>query len=92
MEDLTTTSLRIMLGELLDPMDSILVFLAIMIGGGSFFLRVFLDHGVAYGGLGMVISLLLYLYVSTAVLLFGAGLKAELRRNVQKGRGAEGGA
>ncbi len=34
MEDLTTTSLRIILGELLDPVDPILVFLAVIIGGG----------------------------------------------------------
>jgi len=50
----------------------------------SFFLTVFPVHGVAYGGLGTAISLLLYLYFSAAVLLFGAELNAELLRGVSK--------
>ena len=58
----------------------------------SFFLTVFPVHGVAYGGLGTAISLLLYLYFSAAVLLFGAELNAELRRDASKGGGGEGGA
>jgi hypothetical protein len=58
----------------------------------SFFLGVFPVHGVAYGGLGTAISLLLYLYFSAAVLLFGAELNAELRRDATKGGGGEGGA
>jgi membrane protein len=41
-------------------------------------------HGVAYGSLDTAISLLLYLYFSAAVLLFGAELNAELRRNALK--------
>ena len=56
----------------------------------SFFLPVFPAHGVAYGGIGTAISLLLYLYFSAAVLLFGAELNAELRRDAPKGRGGEG--
>jgi membrane protein len=48
----------------------------------SYFVTVFPDHGIVYGGLGTAISLLLYLYFSTAVLLFGAELNAELRRDV----------
>ncbi|CAN5273796.1 YihY/virulence factor BrkB family protein [soil metagenome] len=47
----------------------------------SFFLTVFPDYGAAYGSLGTAISLLLYLYFSAAVLLFGAELNAELRRH-----------
>lgn len=50
-----------------------------------FLLTVFPVHGVAYGSLGTAISLLLYLYFSAAVLLFGAELNAELRRNAHKG-------
>lgn len=54
----------------------------------SFFLTVFPDHGGAlYGSLGTAISLLLYLYFSAAVLLFGAELNAELRRDTPKGEG-----
>jgi membrane protein len=45
----------------------------------SFFLTVFPDHGATYGGLGTAITLLLYLYFSAAVLLFGAELNAQLR-------------
>ncbi len=47
----------------------------------SFLLTVFPVHGVAYGSLGTAITLLFYLYFSAAVLLFGAELNAELRRN-----------
>ena len=47
----------------------------------SFLLTVFPVHGVAYGSLGTAITLLLYLYFSAAVLLFGAELNAQLRRN-----------
>ena len=50
----------------------------------SFGLRVFPEHGAAYGGLGTAISLLLYLYFSAAVLLFGAELNAELGREPLK--------
>jgi membrane protein len=56
----------------------------------SFFLTVFPVYGVAYGSLGTAISLLPYLYFSAAVLLFGAELNAELRRNAPKGGGTQG--
>jgi membrane protein len=55
----------------------------------SFFLMVFPDHGVAYGSLGTAISLLIYLYVSAAVLLLGAELNAELWRSASKGGGTQ---
>lgn len=58
----------------------------------SFFLTIFPVHGVAYGSLGTAISLLLYLYFSSAVLLFGAELNAQLRCDATKGGGAKGGA
>ncbi len=56
----------------------------------SFFLTVFPVRGVAYGSLGTAISLLLYLYFSAAVLLFGAELNAKLRRNGPKGGRTQG--
>ena len=56
----------------------------------SFALGVFPDHGAAYGGLGTAISLLLYLYFSAAVLLFGAELNAELGREPSKVRSTRG--
>lgn len=55
----------------------------------SFLLGIFPDHGTLYGGLGTAISLLLYLYFSAAVLLFGAELNAEMRRGDPKGGGNE---
>ena len=51
----------------------------------SFLLRVLPDYGAIYGGLGTAISLLLYLYFSAAVLLFGAEVNAELGHDTQKG-------
>ena len=45
----------------------------------SALLGIFPGHGAIYGGLGTAISLLLYLYFSAAVLLFGAELNAEMR-------------
>jgi membrane protein len=50
----------------------------------SLYLVFFPIHGVAYGSLGTAMSLLLYLYFSAAVLLFGAELNAELWRNALK--------
>ncbi len=58
----------------------------------SFVLGVFPVHGVVYGGLGTAISLLLYLYFSAAVLLFGAELNAELRSDVPQEKGKQEGA
>lgn len=46
----------------------------------SLLLGVLPDYGAIYGGLGTAISLLLYLYFSAAVLLFGAELNAEMHR------------
>ena len=56
----------------------------------SFFLTVFPDHGATYGSLGTAISLLLYLYFSAAVLLFGAELNAELRAGAASAKSPEG--
>ena len=50
----------------------------------SLYLVVSPIHGVAYGSLDTAISLHLYLYFSAVVLLFGAKLNAELRRNALK--------
>jgi membrane protein len=54
----------------------------------SFFLTFFPFHGVTYGSLGTAISLLVYLYFSAAVLLFGAELNAQLLRDRVGGGGA----
>ena len=42
----------------------------------AFGLTVFPDYGAVYGSLGGAISLLLYLYVSAAAILFGAEVNA----------------
>ena len=51
----------------------------------SLLLRVLPHYGAIYGGLGTAISLLLYLYFSAAVLLFGAEVNAELGHDTPKG-------
>ena len=44
--------------------------------GFAFLLPLFPDYGAVYGSLGAAISLLLYLYVSAAAILFGAEVNA----------------
>ncbi len=50
-------------------------------------LLLFPDYGAVYGSFGAAISLLLYLYVSAVVLLFGAELNAAMRRGAREGGG-----
>ena len=48
--------------------------------GFSFYVSNFADYSATYGSLGGIIVLLLYFYISSAVLLLGAEVNAELRR------------
>ena len=54
--------------------------------GFSFYVSNFADYSATYGSLGAVIVLLLYLFISAAVLLFGAEVNAELRRQIDEGK------
>lgn len=58
----------------------------------AFGLTLFPDYGAVYGGLGAAISLLLYLYVSAAVVLLGAEVNAAMRRDPPEGAGSARGA
>ena len=48
--------------------------------GFGYYVRNFADYGATYGGIGAVIVLLLYFYISAAVLLFGAEMNAVIER------------
>lgn len=54
--------------------------------GFSFYVSNFADYSATYGSLGAVIVLLLYLFISAAVLLFGAEVNAELHRQIVEGK------
>lgn len=56
--------------------------------GFSVYLANFADYGVTYGSLGTAIGLLLYLYLSASVVLFGAEVNAAVFRRSER-RGAK---
>ena len=58
--------------------------------GLHYYVLNFANYSVMYGALGAVLMLLLYFYVSAAVLLFGAEVNAVIRNASRKG-GREGG-
>jgi membrane protein len=58
--------------------------------GFSVYLAYFADYGATYGSLGAAIGLLLYLYLSAAVVLLGAEVNAVAYHHVldeQEGKG-----
>ena len=56
--------------------------------GFSFYLANFANYSVIYGSLGAAFALLLYFYISAAVLLFGAEVNAEIHRYYTSGKDA----
>lgn len=54
--------------------------------GFGVYLRNFANYNAMYGGIGAIIILLLYLYLSSAVLLFGAELNAVLEHRHPDGK------
>jgi membrane protein len=48
--------------------------------GFSFYLENFANYSVIYGSLGVAFALLLYFYISAAVLLFGAEVNVAIHR------------
>ncbi|UAW99928.1 YihY/virulence factor BrkB family protein [Halopseudomonas nanhaiensis] len=54
--------------------------------GFSFYMRNFADYGAVYGGLGAIIMLLLYFYVSSLVLLLGAEVNAVIEHCSKGGK------
>jgi membrane protein len=54
--------------------------------GFNFYIANFADYNATYGSLGTIIVLLLYFFISSAVLLFGAELNAVIERHVPSGK------
>jgi membrane protein len=57
--------------------------------GFSYYVRNFAGYGAIYGSLGTVIVLLLYLFISAAVLLFGAEVNAQIYYRFAEGTDEE---
>lgn len=58
---------------------SVLVWIGLSIGF-DFYMRTFVDLSILFGGLGAIIFIMIYFYISAAVLLFGAELNAVIER------------
>ncbi len=46
----------------------------------------FADYNATYGGIGAIIVMLMYFYISAAVLLFGAELNAVIEHHDPRGK------
>jgi membrane protein len=53
--------------------------------GFSFYVKSFANYSATYGALGAVIVLLLYFFISSAIMLFGAEINAEVYQQVAGG-------
>lgn len=56
----------------------------------AFYLANFANYGAAYGSLGTVIGVMMWIYVSTYVVIIGAELNARLERRLGLGHGPRG--
>ena len=54
--------------------------------GFNYYVKNFADYNVMYGSIGAIIVLLLYFFISAAVLLFGAELNAVIEHNSVHGK------
>ncbi|MHA6495327.1 YihY/virulence factor BrkB family protein [Pseudomonas borbori] len=54
--------------------------------GFGYYAQNFADYNATYGGIGAIIVFLLYLYISSAVLLFGAELNAVVEHLAEEGK------
>ncbi len=64
---------------------SVLVWIAALMGFG-YYIQNFADYSAVYGSIGTVIVLMMYFYISAAVLLFGAELNAVIEDHVPSGK------
>ncbi|WP_043307048.1 YihY/virulence factor BrkB family protein [Pseudomonas sp. ML96] len=64
---------------------AVLVWIAASLGFG-FYAQNFADYNATYGSIGAIIVFLLYLYISSAVLLFGAELNAVIEHHASEGK------
>lgn len=54
--------------------------------GFNYYVSNFADYSVMYGSIGTIIALLLYFFISTAVLLFGAEVNAVIEHHAPSGK------
>lgn len=54
--------------------------------GFAFYVQNFADYSATYGSIGAIIVLLLYFYISAAILLFGAEINAAAEHNAPTGK------
>jgi membrane protein len=66
---------------------SVLVWIAASVGFG-YYVKNFADYNMMYGSIGAIVVLLLYFYISAAVLLFGAEINSVIERHVEEGGAA----
>lgn len=64
---------------------SVLVWIAASMGFG-YYITNFADYSAVYGSVGTVIVLMMYFYISAAVMLFGAELNAVVEHHVPSGK------
>jgi membrane protein len=64
---------------------AVLVWIAASLGFG-YYVQNFADYNATYGSIGAIIVLLLYFYISAAVLLFGAELNAVIEHHSAEGK------
>lgn len=53
--------------------------------GFNYYVRTFADYNATYGSIGAIVVLLLYFYISSAVLLLGAEMNAVVERHAPQG-------
>lgn len=76
--------------RLITPGSAIAVVIWILASlGFGFYVRNFADYSVTYGSFGAIIMLLVYFYISAAVLLFGAEVNAVIERNTAQHPGRQ---
>ena len=64
---------------------AVVVWIAASVGFG-FYVQNFADYNATYGSIGAIIIFLFYLYISSAVLLFGAELNAVIEHHAREGK------
>jgi membrane protein len=62
----------------------VIVWLAASLGF-SFYVSNFANYAAIYGGVGAIVVLLLYIFISVAALLFGAEVNAEIYQQLADG-------
>ena len=64
---------------------AVLVWIAVSLAFG-YYVRNFADYGATYGSIGAIIVLLLYFFITSAVLLFGAEVNAVIEHSAMEGK------